>query len=164
MERETAAKTENETEMKMEKEPVRLNREEIKKIIPHRDPMLLIDEVTEMIPGERIEATFYVSPDRDIFRGHFPGNSVLPGVYTTEIMAQASDILLLSMDRYAGTIPYFIGIDKVRFTSMIKPGDTVMVISTISSERPDKAIVTCSAEVYNKGILACKGEVTLAMR
>lgn len=155
---------EKENEIKTEQKPVRLSLEEIKKIIPHRDPMLLIDEVTEMRSGERIEATFYVSPDRDIFRGHFPGNPVLPGVYTTEIMAQASDILLLSMDRYAGKIPYFIGIDKVRFTAKIEPGDTIKVISVISAERPEKAIVTCSAEVYNKGILACKGEVTLAMR
>lgn len=145
-------------------EIIQLNQEEIKKIIPHRDPMLLIDEVTAMVPGERIEAKFYVSPDRDIFRGHFPGEPVLPGVYTTEIMAQASDILLLSMDRYAGKIPFFIGIDKVRFTAKIEPGDTVTVISVISVERQDKAIVTCSAEIYNKEILACKGDVTLAMR
>jgi 3-hydroxyacyl-[acyl-carrier-protein] dehydratase len=141
-----------------------LNREQIMEIIPHRDPMLLIDEVTELADGERIRAAFYVSHDRDIFRGHFPGAPVLPGVYTTEIMAQASDILILSMERYAGTIPYFIGIDKVRFSAKIEPGDTVEVISRISVERREKGIVTCSAEVYNKGILACTGDVTLAMR
>lgn len=141
-----------------------LDREGIEKIIPHRDPMLLIDQVLSMSPGECIEATFYVNPDRDIFRGHFPGAPVLPGVYTTEIMAQASDILILSMDRYAGTIPYFIGIDKVKFLSKIEPGDTVKVISAISVEREDKGIVTCSAEVYNGETLACTGLVTLAMR
>lgn len=143
---------------------IALDREEIKNIIPHRDPMLLIDEVIEMVPGEQIEAQFYVNPERDIFKGHFPGAPVLPGVYTTEIMAQASDILILSMDRYAGTIPYFIGIDKVKFLAKIEPGDTVKVISRISMERADKGIVTCSAEVYNKEALACKGDVTLAMR
>lgn len=141
-----------------------LDREGIQKIIPHRDPMLLIDEVISMIPGERIEASFYVSPDREIFKGHFPGAPVLPGVYTTEIMAQASDILILSMNRYAGLIPFFIGIDKVRFLSKIEPGDTVKVISAISMERMEKGIVTCCAEVYNKETLACTGEVTLAMR
>ena len=141
-----------------------LDREGIKKIIPHRDPMLLIDDVITMIPGERIEARFYVSPDREIFKGHFPGAPVLPGVYTTEIMAQASDILILSMDRYAGTIPYFIGMDKVKFMAKIQPGDTVKVVSMISMEKKEKRIVTCSAEVYNKEILACTGDVTLAMR
>lgn len=143
---------------------IKLNRSQIMEIIPHRDPMLLIDEVTAMIPGEQIEASFYVSPDREIFKGHFPGEPVLPGVYTTEVMAQASDILLLSMERYAGTIPFFIGIDKVRFTAKIQPGDTIRVISSIAAERPEKAIVTCRAEVYNNEMLACTGEVTLAMR
>jgi 3-hydroxyacyl-[acyl-carrier-protein] dehydratase len=143
---------------------IKLNRSQIMDIIPHRDPMLLIDEVTAMIPGERIEALFYVSPDREIFKGHFPGEPVLPGVYTTEVMAQASDVLLLSMERYAGTIPFFIGIDKVRFTAKIQPGDTIRVVSLIAAERPEKAIVTCCAEVYNNDMLACTGEVTLAMR
>jgi 3-hydroxyacyl-[acyl-carrier-protein] dehydratase len=145
-------------------ETIKLNRSQIMEIIPHRDPMLLIDEVTSMQQGERIEALFYVSPEREIFKGHFPGEPVLPGVYTTEVMAQASDILLLSMERYKGTIPFFIGIDKVRFTAKIQPGDTIQVISTIAAERPEKAIVTCRAEVYNNGTLACTGEVTLAMR
>lgn len=145
-------------------EPIKLNRSQIMEIIPHRDPMLLIDEVTYMKPGEKIEALFYVSPEREIFKGHFPGEPVLPGVYTTEVMAQASDILLLSMEQYKGTIPFFIGIDKVRFTAKIQPGDTIRVISSIAAERSEKAIVTCHAEVYNNETLACTGEVTLAMR
>ncbi len=141
-----------------------LNREEIQKIIPHRDPMLLIDEITELKREVSIEARFYVNPDREIFRGHFPGAPVLPGVYTVEIMAQASDVLLLSMERYEGTIPYFIGIDKVQFKAKIEPGDTLVIKSKIAKENREKGIVTCSAEVYNKDILACVGDVTLAMR
>lgn len=141
-----------------------LNREEIQKIIPHRDPMLLIDEITELKREVSIEARFYVNPDREIFRGHFPGAPVLPGVYTVEIMAQASDVLLLSMERYEGTIPYFIGIDKVQFKAKIEPGDTLVIKSKIAKENREKGIVTCSAEVYNKDVLACVGDVTLAMR
>jgi len=133
-------------------------------IIPHRDPMLLVDKVVSMIPGETITSEFYVDPNRDIFKGHFPDDPVLPGVYTVEIMAQTSDILLLSMDRYKGTIPLFIGIDNVKFKARIQPGDTVEVISIIKSERIEKSIATCSVEVYNKGQIVCTGEVTLAMR
>lgn len=143
---------------------IRLSRTQIMEIIPHRDPMLLIDEVSELQPGEFIKAKFYVHPERDIFRGHFPGAPVLPGIYTTEIMAQASDILLLSLERYAGTIPYFIGIDQVKFLKKILPGDTLEIHSAIASENVEKAIVTCSAKVYNQGELACTGHVTLAMR
>jgi 3-hydroxyacyl-[acyl-carrier-protein] dehydratase len=126
--------------------------------------MLLIDEITELKREVSIEARFYVNPDREIFRGHFPGAPVLPGVYTVEIMAQASDVLLLSMERYEGTIPYFIGIDKVQFKAKIEPGDTLVIKSKIAKENREKGIVTCSAEVYNKDILACVGDVTLAMR
>ncbi|HML37764.1 MAG TPA: 3-hydroxyacyl-ACP dehydratase FabZ [Bacillota bacterium] len=141
-----------------------LNREDIKKIIPHRDPMLLIDEVREIAQGQSIVAAFHVDPDREIFKGHFPGEAVLPGVYTVECMAQASDILLLSQERYAGTTPYFIGIDKVRFFRKIAPGDTIEIHSSISAEKREKAIATCSAVVYNKGEIAATGDVTLAMR
>jgi len=145
-------------------EKVKLTREEIKKIIPHRDPMLLIDSVEEMMPGKSITAKFYVDPEREIFKGHFPEAPVLPGVYTVECMAQASDILLLSFERYAGTIPYFIGIDKVKFMKKIEPGDTIEIHSEIFSEKIEKAIVTCSAVVFNKGEIAAAGDVTLAMR
>ncbi len=145
-------------------ETIQLNQAEIKEIIPHRDPMLLIDQVTAMIPEKEITATFYVDPARDIFRGHFPDDPVLPGVYTTECMAQASDILLLSMDRYRGTTPLFIGIDKVKFIRKIQPGDTIEIRASIALEKKEKAVVTCSSQVYDHGELAASGEVTLAMR
>ncbi|MBR0597850.1 3-hydroxyacyl-ACP dehydratase FabZ [Clostridiales bacterium BAD-6] len=141
-----------------------LSQAEIKSIIPHREPMLLIDEVEEIIEGSSIKAKFFVDPVREIFKGHFPGEPVLPGVYTVECMAQASDILLLSMERYAGKIPYFIGIDKVKFMKKIEPGDTIEIHSNILNEKADKAIVTCCSKVFNKGELAATGEVTLAMR
>ena len=143
---------------------MKLAQEEIKNIIPHRDPMLLVSTVEEMIPGERIVSTFWVDPDREIFKGHFPGEPVLPGVYSVECMAQTADILLLSMDRYAGKVPLFLGINNVRFLRKILPGDTLEIHAKLASERVEKAIATCAAEVYNHGELAATGEVTLAMR
>lgn len=141
-----------------------LNKEQIKDIIPHRDPMLLVDEVIEMEPGTSIVSKFYVEPDREIFKGHFPDEPVLPGVYTVECMAQTADILLLSMERYKGTVPLFIGINNVKFLRKISPGDTIEIHGKIIMERVEKSIASCSAEVYNKGELAAAGEVTLAMR
>ena len=76
-----------------------MNQEEIKIIIPHRDPMLLVSTVEELEPGKRIVTTFFADGKRDIFRGHFPEEPMLPGVYTVECMAQAADILLLSTER-----------------------------------------------------------------
>ena len=126
--------------------------------------MLLVSTVEEMIPGERIVSTFWVDPDREIFKGHFPGEPVLPGVYSVECMAQTADILLLSMDRYVGKVPLFLGINNVRFLRKILPGDTLEIHAKLASERVEKAIATCAAEVYNHGELAATGEVTLAMR
>ena len=139
---------------------MKMDQEAIKKVIPHRDPMLLVTTVEDLTPGEAITATFYVDPAREIFKGHFPEEPVLPGVYSVECMAQTADILLLSMERYAGKIPLFLGINGVRFLKKILPGDTV----EIRAKRPEKAIATCSAEVYNHGELAVTGNVTLAMR
>lgn len=141
-----------------------LTQEEIKKIIPHRDPMLLVTSVESLAPGKDITATFYVDPTREIFQGHFPGDPVLPGVYSVECMAQTADILLLSTERYAGKIPLFLGIDHVRFLRKILPGDTLTIRTSLLSDRVEKAIATCTSEIFNHGELAASGEVTLAMR
>jgi len=143
---------------------MKLNQEEIKKIMPHRDPMLLVDSVEEMVPLESIVTKFYVSPERDIFKGHFPGNPVLPGVYSVECMAQSFNIMMLYEGKYVGKTPLFIGINNVRFRKPIKPGDTMEVHVKLLSEREDKAIVTGGAEVYTDGDLAASGEVSIAMR
>ena len=118
---------------------MQLTHEEVESVLPHRDPMLLIDTVQELVPGERVVASFYVDPEREIFRGHFPGDPVLPGVYSVECMAQAADVLLLTMERYAGKTPLFLGIDQVRFERKILPGDTVEIRASLVTERKEKA-------------------------
>jgi 3-hydroxyacyl-[acyl-carrier-protein] dehydratase len=143
---------------------MQLTHEEVQAVLPHRDPMLLIDTVQELVPGARVVASFYVDPKREIFQGHFPGDPVLPGVYSVECMAQAADVLLLTMERYAGKTPLFLGIDQVRFERKILPGDTVEIRAALATERKEKAIATCSAELYRRGELAATGMVTLAMR
>lgn len=143
---------------------MKLGQEEIKNIIPHRDPMLLVTTVEDLEPGKHITTTFYVDPDREIFDGHFPDEPMLPGVYTVECMAQAADILLLTLDVYAGKKPLFLGINNVRFLRKILPGSTITVQAEISSERREKAIATCSAKVFCGSEEAASGDVTLAMR
>lgn len=143
---------------------MKMDQEAIKQVIPHRDPMLLVTTVEELTPGESITATFYVDPAREIFKGHFPGEPVLPGVYSVECMAQTADILLLSTERYAGKTPLFLGINNVRFLRKILPGDTIEIRAGLTSERAEKAIATCSAEIYDHRELAAIGDVTLAMR
>lgn len=141
-----------------------LDKNEIKKIIPHREPMLLIDEVLDMEPGKSIRASLFLDPEMGFFRGHFPGEPVMPGVLTVESMAQAADVLLLSMEQYAGKVPLFIGIDQVYFKRKIKPGDKIIIEAKIVKVNEPKAVVTCEAIVYNEGEVSTTGLVTLAMR
>ena len=88
-----------------------LNQEQIKEIIPHRDPFLLIDEVEELEPGVRCVAKKYLKPDEDWFRGHFPGQPVQPGVLMIEMLAQAGAVCALSLPENKGKIAVFAGID-----------------------------------------------------
>lgn len=141
-----------------------LDRAAIQQILPHRDPMLLVDSVWLLEEGQCIETSFFVDDARDIFRGHFPGEPVLPGVYTVESMAQTADILLLRMPGYAGKIPLFLGIDGVKFLRKILPGETLHIRAELSAHRPEKGIATCSCRVFVAGTLAATGDVTLAMR
>ena len=141
-----------------------LSKEQIKEILPHRDPLLLVDSVSELEPGRKIVASFCVRPDWDIFQGHFPGNPVFPGVLTVECMAQASSIMVLAQDKYSGKTPYFIGIDEVSFKAKIKPGDEIEIRSVAVCENEDKMVVSCYAEIWNGDVLSATGKVALAIR
>lgn len=101
--------------------------EEIKEIIPHRYPMLLIDRVEELEAGKSIKAKKNVSVNEPFFQGHFPHEPVMPGVLIVEAMAQAGAVALLSMDEFKGKTAYFGGIDKAKFRRKVVPGDTLVL-------------------------------------
>lgn len=101
--------------------------EQIKEIIPHRYPMLLIDRVEELEPGKRALAKKNVTVNEPFFQGHFPHEPVMPGVLIVEAMAQAGAVALLSMDEFKGKTAYFGGIDKAKFRKKVTPGDTLML-------------------------------------
>lgn len=127
--------------------------------------MLLIDEVNELIPGQRITATFWVDPAREIFKGHCPGAPVLPGVYTMGATAQATDLVLMTKPAYADKVPLFLGINNVKFRKKILPGDTLEIHTELLSERAKKAIATCKwRRPTPAGDLAAETGVTIAMR
>jgi 3-hydroxyacyl-[acyl-carrier-protein] dehydratase len=106
-----------------------LSKSDIERLIPHRDPLLWIDEVTELSP-RRIVARRFVDPGLDVFRGHYPGRPVLPGVFLCETAMQAGAILIASQSDEAippGHVPVATRINNVKFKQMVRPGDTLEI-------------------------------------
>ena len=94
-------------------------------VIPHRDPFLFVDEVTELVAGERVRGRWHLRGDEPFFEGHFPGRPTVPGVLMCEAIAQLGAVALLSDERYAGRLPLFGGLDRARFRRQVRPGDTL---------------------------------------
>lgn len=102
-----------------------LNTQQIQEILPHRYPMLMLDTVEELVPGESAVAIKNVTINEEIFQGHFPNNPTFPGNLTIEALAQTGAVALLSLPEHKGKTAYFGGIKKARFRKMVRPGDQV---------------------------------------
>lgn len=94
-------------------------------VIPHRPPFLFVDELVAIDPGQSAHGRWHLTGDETFFAGHFPGRPTLPGVLMVEALAQVGAIAVLQEPRYAGKLPLFGGIDKVRFRRQVEPGDTL---------------------------------------
>ncbi len=102
-------------------------RETIERIIPHRAPFLLVDEVLELEPGRRVLARRGIRADDWWFPGHFPQRAVMPGVLTVEAIAQAGAVAGLADPANEGKLPFFAGIDQCRFKRIVEPGDDLLL-------------------------------------
>jgi 3-hydroxyacyl-[acyl-carrier-protein] dehydratase len=138
-----------------------LTRQEIEAIIPHREPFLLLDEVTTLEPGSRVVARKAVRPDEWYLSGHFPGRPVMPGVLIVEAMAQAGAVAVLSEEANRGRIALFAGIDGVRFKRVVIPGEELEL--TCELERMRGPIGRGRATARVGGELAARGTLTFAV-
>src|SRR5699024_7288820 len=100
---------------------------QIKNIIPHRQPFLLIDKVVEYEEGQRCVAIKQVSGNEPFFQGHFPEYAVMPGVLITEALAHTGAVAILNSEQNKGKIALFACIDKCRFKRQVVPGDTLQL-------------------------------------
>ena len=101
-----------------------MNREEIKKLLPHREPMLLVDEA-EAVDEKTARGSYTIKGDEFFLQGHFPGQPVTPGVMLCEMMAQTCCVLLSGQS--GGKTPYFTSLDKVKFKKTVLPGDKLEI-------------------------------------
>ena len=134
-------------------------RAEIESILPHRDPFLLIDEVTELDPGRHVVARKRVTEED--CAGHFPGNPIMPGVKMVEALAQTGAVAVLSEEKNRGRIALFAGIDGVRFKRIVRPGDQLMLECDLEATRGPVGKGKVRATVDGK--LAVRGTLTFAV-
>ena len=138
-----------------------LDRDGIRAIIPHREPFLLVDEVTELRPGVRAVGRYLVKPDDWYLAGHFPGNPIMPGVLQVEALAQLGAVCGLAHPDFAGKLALFAGIDDVRFKRIVRPGDVLELECRITRLRGPIGKADASAHVG--GELACRAGITFAL-
>lgn len=143
------------------KETNEMNIEEIKEVLPHRYPFLLVDRIISIDPGKSIVGMKNVTANEDFFNGHFPGQPVMPGVLIVEAMAQVAGVLFLSQPDNKGKTPFFCGIDKIRFRRPVVPGDRLDMTAKVLKLRGNTGKV--EAETRVDGKLVTAGELMFQM-
>lgn len=135
-----------------------MDRNEIKNLLPHREPMLLVDEIYEDADGVA-HGRYTVRGDEWFLQGHFPNNPVVPGVIQCEIMGQACAVLLGNL--LEGKAAYYTGLDRVKFRQMVRPGDTIEVSASLTRSKHPFYFAHARATVGGK--LCCEGDLSFAI-
>lgn len=134
---------------------------DVKKILPHREPFLFVDEIIEVEPLKRAIGKKHIDPELDFFRGHFPQQKVMPGVLIIEAMAQVGAIALLSHPDYQGKLAYFTGIEKAKFRKMVRPGDILVIHCELTKVRGTFGFGHGQAYVNDE--LVCEAKISFAV-
>lgn len=138
-----------------------LDIKEIKKILPHRSPFLLIDRIKEIEPGKRAIGRKCVTYNEPFFAGHFEDEPVMPGVLIIEALAQVGAVICLSMEEYTGKTAYFGGIDKAKFKNKVTPGDVLTLeVELIKQKGP---VGIAFARAYDDEKLYAQAELTFVI-
>lgn len=142
---------------------MKLGIEDIKKVIPHREPFLFIDEVTELIPNEKLVAVKKVSIDEYFFKGHFPNEKIMPGVLIIEAMAQAACVYFYySQNKMGKKLTYFLGKANVQFFEPVRPGDQLHIEVTTAKLMDITGFVRVKAFVESKKV--AEGDILFGVK
>jgi 3-hydroxyacyl-[acyl-carrier-protein] dehydratase len=143
-------------------EKLSLDTMEIMEMIPHRYPFLLVDRITECVPGKYVKGYKNLTMNEAFFQGHYPGNPIMPGVLQIEAMAQCSAPLILTLEEYKGKTPLFASMDNVRFKNSVRPGDKFeMEIELLKLRGP---IGKSHAVGYVDGEVVVEADMTVFMK
>ena len=138
-----------------------LNHEQIKQILPHRYPFLLLDKVIDYTPGKCATAIKNISANEMLFMGHFPDKAVFPGVLILEALAQAGGIALLTMEENKNKLAFLGGIKNAKFRRQVVPGDVLTLECKILRLLGNVGIGAAAA--YVNGEIACSAQMTFAI-
>lgn len=135
-----------------------MNQEQIRQIIPHREPFLLIDEI-ESMEENRITGIKHVREEEPYFQGHFPQKKVMPGVLIVESLAQTGAVAILSLEQFQGKLAFFGGIKKARFPRQVVPGDDLILEVELGRLSSRAGTAKGRAVIRESGETACECEI-----
>ncbi|RLK63058.1 3-hydroxyacyl-[acyl-carrier-protein] dehydratase FabZ [Atopobacter sp. AH10] len=139
-----------------------LDSNQIKDILPHRQPMSMIDRVLEIKEGEYAIGLKNISVADPIFNGHFPDFHIYPGVLLVESMAQVGAVAILSTEEYKGKYAYFAGIEKAKFKKPVRPGDQLIIESKLIKMRHGLGYAEATCKVDDKIVASAKLSFVIA--
>lgn len=145
----------------MSEEVLKCDTMEIMSMIPHRYPFLLVDRITECVPGKYCKGYKNVTINEDFFNGHFPNNPIMPGVLQIEAMAQLSAGVLMTLPAYEGKLVLFAGIDGARFKNVVRPGDKLEMESELTKVKGP--IVKTHVKAFVEGKLTVEADLMFSV-
>lgn len=141
-----------------------LTHKEILGTLPHQEPVLFVDTVGHLVPGKGAVISSRTQPELPCFADHLPGTPVLPDVCTIEAVAQAMDTLMVTTERYIGTLPLFVRVQEATLRQEILPGDILEIHVSLLEEKAERAIAACQERAFMGGVLAADLELRLVFR